>query len=240
MLTASSSGHIDVVRVLLDQPEVDVNYKPEGMKSPLMGAARENHVEIAELLFAAGADPGNMTRQVFGAAMTTFAYAILCFAGSWHRRLSMIKLFLRNRGNSSVPTLLDTICRGRGFPLVDLVGLADAFEISGADLAAENSAGLNAFSFACFKALTCDDVAHEDDIDDRWIALLVHLIRRGASLDVATTAVYQLHPVSNTDSIEIPAGITPRGIVASFGTPERRDKVQAAITAAFAMRALAA
>ena len=52
--TSSQHGHLEVVRLLLQQPNIDVNKGAEGW-SPLALAKHGNHAEIVQLLKDAGA-----------------------------------------------------------------------------------------------------------------------------------------------------------------------------------------
>ena len=52
---ASDQGHTEIVRILLQQPNIDLNKKDDWNDSPLGGAIKRNHTEIIQLLKDAGA-----------------------------------------------------------------------------------------------------------------------------------------------------------------------------------------
>ena len=52
---ASDKGHKEIVRLLLQQPNIDLNKKDDWNDSPLGGAIQKNHTEIIQLLKDAGA-----------------------------------------------------------------------------------------------------------------------------------------------------------------------------------------
>ena len=52
---ASYQGHVEVVRLLLSQPNIDLNNKDDWNDSPLGGAKNNNHTEVVQLLTEAGA-----------------------------------------------------------------------------------------------------------------------------------------------------------------------------------------
>ena len=53
--TASDKGHTEIVRLLLQQPNIDLNKKDDWNNSPLGEAIKKNHTEIVQLLKEAGA-----------------------------------------------------------------------------------------------------------------------------------------------------------------------------------------
>ena len=52
---SSDEGHTEIVRLLLQQPNIDLNKKDDWNDSPLGGAIKKNHTEIIQLLKNAGA-----------------------------------------------------------------------------------------------------------------------------------------------------------------------------------------
>ena len=55
LYTATEKGHVDIVKLLLDVPGIDINKKLKGKFSPLMKAKKKKHDEIIQLLTDAGA-----------------------------------------------------------------------------------------------------------------------------------------------------------------------------------------
>ena len=55
LITASYEGHVEIVRLLIQQPNIDLNKKDDWNDSPLEGARKKNHTEIVQLLTDAGA-----------------------------------------------------------------------------------------------------------------------------------------------------------------------------------------
>ena len=54
LFIASINGKVEVVRLLLSQPNIDTNKNPDGY-SALGMAAQNNHTEVVQLLTKAGA-----------------------------------------------------------------------------------------------------------------------------------------------------------------------------------------
>lgn len=52
---ASYNGHTEVVRLLLQQPNIDLNKKDKWNDSPISSATKKHHTEIIQLLKNAGA-----------------------------------------------------------------------------------------------------------------------------------------------------------------------------------------
>ena len=56
LFTASYQGHVEVVKLLLAAPGIDVNQANNNGFTPLYNASQEGHVEVVKLLLAVGAD----------------------------------------------------------------------------------------------------------------------------------------------------------------------------------------
>jgi ankyrin repeat protein len=56
LITAAYEGHLDVVERLIAAPGVDVNKSCNTGQTPLFIALRRRHADVAQILFAAGAN----------------------------------------------------------------------------------------------------------------------------------------------------------------------------------------
>ena len=61
---ASSKGHIEIIKLLMTNPNLEINPKNTVEETPLYKAAKFGYNEVIKLLLAAGADSTIKTKKV--------------------------------------------------------------------------------------------------------------------------------------------------------------------------------
>ena len=241
LVCAVTSGDLATLELVLKQPDVDVNAKPEGRMNAIMVAARSLNYNIVAALLAHGAAVG--PRSTLDAPPDALDYALDARRKPGEPFVQkhvdaakhVIRLFLQKQ-----PELAGRLlCYFAGHYLhEDFVAV---FLECGADASQADSIGLTALHICAFHATI---LTAEGTEKLRIMRAAETLILNGASITQKTVA-----PATDSNlsmiavygrDYPLDAGMTPLDVAAKCGHPDRREAVTKALQAAILKRDAAA
>lgn len=234
LVCAVTSGDFASVELVLKQPDVDVNAKPEGRMNAIMVAARSLNYNIVAALLARGACLGEP--RVTNGGLDPLDYVVIARREPREKFVQkhvdaakhLVRLIIQKRPEFAGSFLSYFITHYLHEDIVEV------FLTCGADASQADSDGITALHMCAHYATILSKEATENC---RILQVAEVLILGGASVTVKTSAA----ATDNTfDGYSLDAGLSPLDVARHCGHPDRREAVTQAFEAAILKRDAAA
>ena len=237
LVCAVSSGDFASVELVLKQPDVDVNAKPEGRMNAIMVAARSLNYNIVAALFARGACLGEP--RAFDGDLDPLDYVVKARREPGKKFVQkhvdaakhLVRLIIQKRPEFAGSFLSYFITHYLHEDIVEV------FLTCGADASQADSVGITALHICAYYATVLTEEATEMY---RMLHAAEILILGGASVTAKTTAAATNSNFAMFEDNPLDAGLSPLDVARHCGHPLRREAVTKALQAAIRKRDAAA
>jgi len=237
LICAVASGEFAAVELVLKQPDVDVNAKPEGRMNAIMVAARSLNYNIFAALLARGACLGEP--RVPNGNLDPLDYVVKACREPREKFVQkhvdaakhLVRLIIQKRPEFAGSFLSYFITHYLHEDIVEV------FLTCGADASQADSVGITALHMCAYYATVLSEEATENY---RILQVAEVLILGGASVTVKTSAAATNNNFPVFDNYALDAGLSPLDVARHCGHPDRREAVTKAFEAAILKRDAAA
>jgi len=199
---AVENGHLDLVRLLLTHPSIDVNVPDADLRTPLFLAVMSGQADVVQVLLAAGADPNLQSKD-----MNTPLHCLVTQESSDHVE-SLLKLFLESGADVNLHNRYGETPLGIAVVALNCTAVEMITGSGHADVNACNNFG----ETPLHKAIRMLDIAPADALH-----LVTLLLKSGASPNIKGVHGTVLDLVSESMRDQV------RDLLASFSSPDEGD-----------------
>ena len=237
LVCAVTSGDLATLELVLKQPDVDVNAKPEGRMNAIMVAARSLNYNIVAALLARGACLGEP--RALDGVLDPLDYVVKARREPGQKFVQkhvdaathLVRLIIQKRPEFAGNFLNYFITHYLHEDIVEV------FLTCGADASQADSVGITALHMCAYYATILSEEATEMY---RMLQVVEVLILGGASVTVKTSAAATESNFYLFDNYALDAGLSPLDVARHCGAASRREAVTKALQAAIRKRDAAA